>query len=500
MMKTKLTSAVRLSAVAIAFLAAGCGGGNSSSNNTSAAALAAQEVGVNSAKQLFASLRTNLNAIAESRTVLEARADLVKADFQKAIAPLDKELVNWVALPALAADYLARYKAGSVSAPTVPVNGIGECTVVSDDAFTVPASNAGSARNILCIINKTVSSDGATHQLVSQVMEIKPGSTTGTYGYSAHTRLDTTVNGSLISREVIGNYGNSANRAIGTMTYVAGGNTASLAFQGQLPARTDASGRKITDYEVWDLTAVIAQDGTATTYSLKSTMTSWLDNAQQGTISINPGSRLRLNAGQGDSSSRLIQEFALSITGRSGTSAITGALSLTDWRSDKTGAWYAPAAIVFNGSLDQDAQPFFNGTLKYTNAGFEQFNSTLPITDDNFLTQTIGLSGELAIPLRPLLKASLAVTTGKAGARDLNAQYDDGVSVISLIGKRASGAQGPLDSATVSSNNGVSASFTKADLDARRTVDVKDDGATVATLNFQTGVINYADGTFESLK
>jgi hypothetical protein len=501
-MKTRLTSTIPISAVAIALLTAGCGGGGSSgngSNATAAATALAQESGINSAKQLFSSLRTNLNAIADSSTVLETRTDLVKADFQKAIAPLDEELIHWVALPFLAVDYLARYKAGSVTTSTVPVDDRGECTVVSDDAFTLPATNAGNARNIRCIINKTVSTDGAVRKLVSQVMEIQPGSTTGTYAYTAQTRLDTTVNGTLASREVIGSYGNSANRALGTIRYAIGTTVANFGIQGQLPARTDSSGRKITDYEVWDMSAVIGQDG-ATTYNLSAAMTSWLDNAAQGTISINPGSRLRMNAAPREFSLRQIQEVSLSITGNAGTSAITGALSMTDWRSDKTGALYAPAVTVFNGSLTQGALPFFRGELKYTNSGFEQFDSTASLSDENFLTQTFGLSGELAIPQRPPLKLSLAVTTGKGGRGDLNAQYDDGTSVINFLGKRAVGTERKLDSATVSSASGVSVAFTKADVDARRTVDVTYGGATVATLNFRTGVINYADGTFESLR
>jgi hypothetical protein len=499
-MKTKFSSTVRLSTVLSVLLSAGCGGGGSSSSNSAnAATSAAQESGVASAKQLFASLRTNLNAIADSRTVLEARAELVKSDFKKAIAPLDGELANWVAVPIFAIDYLARYKAGSVSTATVSLSGRGECTVVSDDLFTVPASTAGNARNIVCLINKTVANDQTTHSLVSQLMEIKPGSTPSAYTYSAHTRLNTTVNGSPVSSEVVGNYGNSTNRATGTIQYTLGNTGANFGIQGQLPARTDDAGHKVTDYEVWNLNAVIGQDG-ATAYNLTSTMTSWLDNEERGTISINPGSRLRMNAVPGAFSSKLIQEFSLSITGRSGTSAITGSLSLADWGSDKTGALYAPARTVFNGSLTQGGQPFFSGELRYTNAGLEQFDSTVPITDSNFLTQTAGLSGELAIPLRPLLKVSLAVTTGRAGARDLTAQYDDGTSVISLVGKHAGGTDSPPDSATVSSNSGVSVLFNEADLDAKRTVDVKKDGATVATLNFQTGVINYADGTFESVK
>jgi hypothetical protein len=152
-------------------------------------------------------------------------------------------------VPVFAIDYLARYKAGSVSTPTVLLGGRGECTVVSDDIFTVPASTTGNARNIRCVINKPVANDGTTHQLVSQVMEIKPGSTLGAYTYSAHTRLDTTVNGSLVSREVVGNYGNSANRATGTIQYTVGNTAANFGIQDRATFGVESSQWRI-GYEV----------------------------------------------------------------------------------------------------------------------------------------------------------------------------------------------------------------------------------------------------------
>jgi hypothetical protein len=466
----------------------------------------APETGVESAKKLFASLRTNLNAIADSRTALEARADLVNADFQKMIAPVDEELANWVTVPSFAIDYLANYKAGVVNGVSVPVAGTGQCIVFSDDAFTTMATNAGDARNILCLVNKTLSftfdplTRATTHKFVSQVMAILPGSTAATYNYSAHSRLDTVVNGTRTSREVIGNYGNTANRGTGTITYTAGTSRANFAIKGQLPARTDASGAKISDYEYWDLKAVVAEVGTSTTYDLTSTMTSFLDGKETGTISVNPGSRLSTNAAPGVIEPNLVKEFSLSITGKSGESAITGSLNMTDWKGDKNKALYAPAVATFNGSLTQGGQAFFSGEVKYTNTGFAKFDSTLPTTDDNFLTQTVRLSGELAIPQRPALKMFLALTPGKADTQEVTAQYDDGVSVINFNGKRTLAAVDQLHYATISSTTGVSISVTQADLDAKRMVPVMKNSEKVALLNLENGVIYYMDGKFESLK
>lgn len=461
----------------------------------------AAESGAESAKKLFASLRTNLNAIAASRSSLEERADLVNADFSKAIAPLDSELSNWVTVPTFAIDYLARYKEGESIRAIVQLNGDGQCQVVSDEAFAITATSAADARNILCVVNKTVSyaysQTSTTRKIVSQVMGIKPGSAAGTYTYASHTRLDTYVNGQRTNSELIGNYGNTAKRALGTITYTPGSNRANFAIKGNLPARTDSNGMKISDYEIWDLTSTVAEANTASTYALAATMTSVLNGEESGTITVNPGSLLTVKAAPGVIETHLVQGVNLSVTAKSGGSAITGALSMTDWKGDKNGALYAPAVVTFSGSLTEGGLPFFSGELKYSNAGFEQFDSSLPLSDENFLTQIVRLSGELAVPQRPALTMFLSATTGKAGGRDLVAQYADGASVINFVGKRASGA---LDAATIASSSGVSVSFNETDVAAKRTVNVKKDSAVVATLNLGTGVISYVDGTFESLK
>jgi len=460
------------------------------------------ESGVASAKRLFASLRTSLNVFAGSDTALEGRTALVSADFKKMTAPIDKELKNWITVPSFAIDYLARYKAGQSVAATVQLDGgNGQCFVVSDDGFETAATNAGNAKNIFCSINKTVSfastQTDTTRRVVSQVMGIVPGSTGDAYTYTSHTRLDTFVNNSRTSREVIGNYGNTANRAIGTITYTAGSSRANFAIKGSLPARTDSSGMKLSDFEVWDLKATVVEANAASTYDLAATMTSMLNGAEAGTITINPGSRLVVKAVPGVFEPSLVQSLNLSITGKSGGSAITGALGLNNWTSDKTGAEYSPAIVSFNGSLTEGGLPFFSGELTYRNVGFEQFDSLLPQSDTNFLTQTVRLSGDLAVPQRPTLAMFLSATTGKTGTGDLVAQYADGSSVINFIGKRASGR---LDAAAISSSTGVTLSFNGADVAAKRTVDVKKNSAVVATLNLSSGVINYADGSFESLK
>jgi len=468
---------------------------------TSSQTPSAAESGAASAKKLFASLRNSFNVVSGGSTALEGRTALVITDFKNMTSPLDKDLKNWITVPSFAIDYLARYKAGQSIPATVQLDGDGQCLVVSDDGFENAATNASNAKNIFCSVNKTVSitstQAGTTRKVVSQVMGISPGSTGDAYTYTSHTRLDTFVNNSRTSREVIGNYGNTANRATGTITYTVGSSRANFAIKGDLPARTDSNGVKLSDFEVWDLKATVVEANAVSTYDLAATMTSILNGAEAGTIIVNPGSRLIVKAVPGVFKPSLVQSLNLFITGKSGGSAITGALGLTNWKGDKTSVQHAPAIISFSGSLTEGGLPLFSGELTYANAGFEQFDSVLPLSDTNFLTQTVRLSGELAVPQRPALAVFLSATTGKADGGDLVAQYGDGISVINFVGKRASGV---LDAAAVSSSSGVTLSFTATDVAAKRTVDVRKDSAVVATLNLGTSVINYADGSFESLR
>jgi hypothetical protein len=473
----------------------------------------APETAVQAAKKLFSSLRTNLNAIADSSTALEARAELVNADFDKMVAPIDQDLAYWINVPTFAIDYFADYKAGNVTNPIVPVSSSApnsDCRIWSNAAFTVAATSAEDALNITCVINRKVvslvnSGTTITRKDVVQTIAITP-STGNTHQYTARSRLETRVDGvrNPLNDQVIGNYGNTNNFAVGTITYDAGTDRANFAIKGQMPARTSDSGAKLTDYEQLDLTATRSSDSTAqtTTYDVSAAITSHLNNAQIGKISVNPGSRLRLaTSTPGSIAVGDIQEFNLSITGESGASAITGALSLTGWKNDKQSALYAPTLAVFSGSLTQGGKPFFSGELKYQNAGFGQFDSTLPITAQNYLTQTATLRGEIAIPQRPALKLFLSATSAALDSQVVSGQYDDGSSVINFNVENTSSVGGTNRTASISSASGVSFSFTEQDLNkADPSVAVLKDSAKVALINLKTGVISYTDGTFESLK
>ncbi|MDB5793923.1 MAG: hypothetical protein JWR25_302 [Noviherbaspirillum sp.] len=160
----------------------------------------APETAVQAAKKLFSSLRTNLNAIADSRTALEARAELVNADFDKMVAPVDQNLAYWINVPTFAIDYFADYKAGRVTNPIVPVlssDPNSDCRIWRDTGFTVLATSAENALNITCVINRKVvsfvnSGTTVTRKDVVQTIAITPG-TSNTHQYTARSRLETRV-------------------------------------------------------------------------------------------------------------------------------------------------------------------------------------------------------------------------------------------------------------------------------------------------------------------
>lgn len=464
----------------------------------------ADEAPVVSAKKLFASLRTNLNAIAASETVLEARAEQVATDFDGVIAPVDEELANWVAVSTAAIEHLNAYKAAQAPSNSFNMPGVGGCTVYTDDTLKTEASTPANAGAIGCALNRRTiawvfTGTTLTETKVAHAITITPDAG-NVYNYVSRARRETWVNGSRNPSNdvVLGNYG-TLPRAAGKITYAATP-TGTFAIKGMMPARLDDAGNAITDHELVDLNASIGYDGTAnvTTYSLAASITSVKGGAEKGRIVVNPGSALRVNGVPGTIATSLIKDFVLSISGVSGASTVTGTLSLTDWKGDKTKALYAPAVASFAGSLTRNDQQYFSGELKYTTTGFDQYDSTQSASETNFLAQTLRLSGKLAIPNRPALDMFLAATPLKTGGFDLSAQYDDGGVLINFSGKRA--ADGSLSSATISSSTGVSVSVTQADLDAKSSVNVKKNGETVATIKLDTGVVYYTDGSFESLK
>ncbi|MET3134246.1 hypothetical protein AAKU55_004541 [Oxalobacteraceae bacterium GrIS 1.11] len=464
--------------------------------------------GIQAAKKLFASLRTNLTALSNpgNTGALDIRADAMRADFDKAIAPLDPDLLKWVQLTGKGIDYLRDYQAGNTSTAMLQIylgaTKIGGCTIYSDTAGSIPATAPGNAASVGCsVIRKMVpgsfSGNGLhnTFQQVTAAFTIVPVASSATsYTYIGRARLETWVDNvrNEAADVTVGTYGTTPNRASGTIDYVKSGDAlSSITVAGTMPARTDDYGVAITDRETWALSATrTAESGNLFKYALSGAITSIKAGLEVGKISINPDSFVRTEE---PSTGGNVKEISLSLAAESGGSKVSGSLSMSQAMSDKSGRDYEPTKLSFTGSLSTNSAQFFSGTLTFQQTDFDKFDSSLPNSASNFLKKNASLVGTLSIPDRPPLKLSISAANLGFMQTSLSGQYDDGSNVINVSMSDTGIAP---KTTLLSSAEGVSLTLNgTAD-----SVNVLKDNAKVGVLNTKSGRIDYADGSFESLK
>jgi hypothetical protein len=463
--------------------------------------------GIEAAKKLFASLRTNMKALSNpgNTGALDIRADAFRADFDKAIVPLDPDLANWMRLTTQGIDYLRAYQAGTTTQVKRDMfegsARIGGCSVFGDTTGTAVASSAANAVSVGCsIVRKTIPGSviGNTFKQVTAAFTIVPTSST-TYTYVGRARIETYVNAvrDAAADVTVGTYGNASNRAEGSIEYAKAGNIISkLVVSGTMPARTDAFGVAITDREAWELSAVrTALDNKQFNYALSGSITSIKTDLPVGKISLKPGSFFRTEElNDGTIVLTGMKEFSLILAAEAGGSKLEGALKLADPMLDKSGKAYLPTNVSFTGTLGANNATVFVGTLALLDTGYGAFDTTLPESATNFTKKSASLVGTVSIPDRPPLKLSVSVGNDVFNGMNLSAQYDDGSNVINLSATGTVG--GPRPQMKISSVGGVSLVLSAtSDL-----ADVLKDNAKVAVLNLKTGRIDYADGSFESLK
>ncbi|HAT29686.1 MAG TPA: hypothetical protein DCW29_02170 [Janthinobacterium sp.] len=461
------------------------------------------------ATRLFASLRSNINALSNTANTgsLDIRADALRADFDRAVAPLDRNLGKWVQMTTQGIDFLHAYQAGTASSGNIQffANGsqVGGCTIFSDTTGTIPATAPGNAVSVGCSgMHKAVPGSftfSAGHStfkraaLAFTIVPVSAGSTS--YTYTARARIETlTDNVRDPNLDVtVGTYGGTPNRARGTIEYVpSGGAISSIAFKGMMPARTDAYGVAITDNESWDLAASrSAESGNLYKYALSGAITSIKNGAAAGTVSLAAGSFLRTEettAGQINANS--VKEFSLALAAEAGGSKVQGTLVMSDVLNDKSGTDFRPTKIAFSGNLSTNSAQFFSGALTFAQTNYPAFDATLPESASNYVQTSATLLGKLSITDRPVLALALNASSLAPGKVSLTGQYDDGSNVVNF-----SVSDGTPPVTKVSSVDGVSLSLNGGD-----SVDVFKDDAKVAVLNTKSGMINFTDGSFFSLK
>ncbi|MFM9434583.1 hypothetical protein ACFDR9_001642 [Janthinobacterium sp. CG_23.3] len=470
------------------------------------------------ATRLFNSLRSNIGALskADKSGIIDLRADGMRADFDKATAPLDDDLAKWVQLTTRGIDFLRDYQAGHAATTNMPMYAggkrIGGCGVYQDGNASVAATAAGNAVSVACsIVRKNVpgsfSSGGghSTFKQVTAVFIINPvaGSSTA-YTYSSRARIETLFDGVRDpAKDVpVGAYGNAQNRALGDIQYLKTGDIVNnITFSGMMPARTDAYGAALSDHGLWSIAASRTAEGNKLfKYALAGSITSIKDGQPAGKVSIADDSFLRTEEQvEGSIVTTGVKEFSLGLEAEAGGSKVAGKLVLSEAKADKSGFDYQPTKIAFTGKLSTSNAEFFTGALTFAQPNFNLYDSTQPASDGNVAMQSATLVGKLSIPDRPALIVQFSGTRSRGATEKLNltGQYNDGTNLVNLGLSVVGGSSGGGDQSvlTISSVDGVALTLTGAD-----TADVLKDGVKVAVLNTKTGLINFTDGSFFSLK
>lgn len=481
------------------------------------------------AKALFASLRSNINAWSDAVKggALSNSADAMKADFDTAIAPLDKDLADWILLSergiVLYKDYISgvSYIPGAPPVNSIPVLGkdmqqLGFCTVYADTlANTIPASTPADAKSVFCSLNKTpvagseapvagVANQFTRNQFTKTIILVPVAGATPSFTYESRARMELVqytkdpVTGAktgftLLSKSTIGTYGSTNNRANGTISYAMSGITLTGAtITGFMPARTDALGVAITDQEAWNVSYVRTPEADSVVkYALSGAITALKGGAEVGSVALQDGSFIRAVPVNGEIVSQGVKEVNLALAVAGANSKVVGTLSLSNFSVDKSGGNYIPTDLKFVGSLTNAGSEFIKGTWTAKTTNYATYDNSLPESTTNFANKSASFVGIFRIPARPDLKLTLSASNPERNVANFSGQYEDGTNTILISSSNASPKV-----VNISSANGVSVQLNEG----VNTADVMKNSSKIATIDRATGIITYNDGSFDSLK
>lgn len=450
-------------------------------------------------RTLFRSLRNNLRALGEG-DAFRSTADAVRADLGSTIAPFGNDVGGFAALAMSALDNFERYRSGAnprydfkvvnnqlldASADRTVINivrGEGdcliranplgmECTVVQDEYLD----------------GTVLDSTNGTRDYATRTLTLLPKEgTVGEYTYTTSLVRNTFVyeGFTIISgptRETLGG------TFPGEVSYTRSGDTAmTLSFHGRMPGRLNKDGSFRSDAEDWSLDAArTVEEGGSALYTFGGEFSASRAGQVTGTLAIDDSSFLRL-APAGN-------ELRVTLRGSVGSTAVAGTLRASAEKLDKSRTVRIPTVLSFEGSLEHKDATVFSGNVAITRGGFEHFDATAPLSDTNFVADTVEMGGWLSVPQRPVLSLSLGATRTAPGAASISAQYRDGTSVINASVTARAGERYPL--VKVTSADGVAFSFAGRSAP----VQVTKDGAVTAEIDFVKGIISYSDGSLESL-
>lgn len=457
-------------------------------------------------KALFGSLRTNLRSIGEG-DAFRATADAVKRDLVGALAPFGNDFSGFATLAMDALERLDRYRTGEIVREgftvgnyrvldTQPLRtsvsfsgGDGDCTITAS-----PLSISCTVLQEALLPRTSPVNYNIVYATRTLTLQPKPGSTRDFTYTSFVEKREVAYNGyrtvGTPTRALLGS------SFSGDMTYARNGDTVTqFAVKGRMPGRTER-GIFQSDVEDWSLNVVRTEETAGIVlYRFGGAVTATAGQSVRK-IEVDDTSFLRVTLH--DSNNNVLpdaaNELQVTLRGTVGGTTARGTLRVAESKQDKSGATHVPTLLSFEGALEHDDATVFNGSVALTRNGYERFDATAAESDTNFVADTVDLGGSLSLPNRPTLSLTLGATrTGKDTA-DLSAQYRDGSAVVNASVTARAGEPHPL--VKVSSADGVAFSFTTTSVPLQ----VIKDGAVTALLDLSKGIINYSDGSTESLK
>ncbi|NDP58901.1 MAG: hypothetical protein GZ090_06050 [Oxalobacteraceae bacterium] len=445
---------------------------------------------VAAAKSFFASIRSNLLALfnAEKTGALNLQIKALQADFEAAIAPVDKDLANWVLLMDRGIAHFRSAKENpAVTQPSfIDVSGVGRCSLYSDVATTNQVVTGAQALNVGCRLNKKPVL-GAVNRVYTKGITLTPVADSLTsYTYKARSRVEDTTG--TVADVLIGDIANGTVSITGPA-----GTPTSLTIAGDMPARNTYTGVKITDHETWNVTATrtLEADNVTTKVVFAGDITAYKAGAGVGALVLKDGSFVRaVMDGQTVTAQGLKEvNLVLAVTGIS--SSVTGTLVIKDFSLDGSGQAYSPTDAKFSGGFTNGNAEFFNGTLTAKVTNYANYQFSLPDSESNFSKDTASFVGVVKIPGRPDLTVSLASSVPAYNAEILTGQFDDGTNLILVSSTKAQ--PGVL---RLSSAKGLSMVLNEG----TNVADVFKNSSKIATYTRNSGVINYNDGSLETVK
>ncbi len=510
---TKLALACALTST---LAACGGGGGGGSTSTTDAGSVVTQPTPTSSnpvadTKALFSSLRTNLqawSAASKDGGGLSNSTAAMKADFDSAASPLDRNLANWISVSfsgiKLYDDFIQK------KSTAITVNDghsgppLGACTLYKDAAATVAMTSRDVAsvtpQSVSCTLNgmvvegserKSASSGLYTHTLIGNSITLAPAGS-GNFAYTTQTMRFSQE----YQRDWYGPFGFRAlsgqtpvgSAAHGTIGYrISGDIVASAQIDGTMPAHADTSGAVLSDYETWHVKAsTTAQASGVNNYALSGSISPVKNGAALGTVKLADTSFIRASV---NGNTYHAVEAKLDIEVATANSTVSGALSLK-FEGDKYGNAPQATYTQFSGSLTNSRAENFNGVITIEVSNYRDYNSFAPQSATNFTPTNTSFKGSLKIVGRPVLAVAFTDHTTGYQTAEFNGTYNDGANVITF-----DGSSGPPATTHIASATGVTVTL----MEGAKLIDVFKNNSKTAQINTSTRVITYMDGSFETL-